>query len=207
MLVVGLTGGIASGKSTISRYLRELGAAIIDADVLARELVLPHSPAWQEIVYYFGAEILDSDGFLQRKKLGKLIFQSAAERKVLNQILHPKIKDKTIELIKFYQQKKDIPLVVVVAPLLIEAKMTEMVDEIWLVVISEELQLQRLKQRDNLSTLEAQKRIAAQLPLQEKLKYASRVIDNSGSREETRQKVLALWQQAVEDSISQEGRS
>ena len=197
MLVVGLTGGIASGKSTVSCYLRELGAKIIDADVLARELVLPHSPAWQEIVNHFGAEILTQDGFLQRKKLGEIIFQSPTERKVLNKILHPKIKDKTIELIKLFRQKKDFPLLVIDAPLLIEAEMTEMVDEVWVVAIPEELQLQRLKARDNLSTLEAQKRIATQMSLQEKLKFASRVIDNSGSREETRRKVFILWKQII----------
>jgi dephospho-CoA kinase len=197
VLVVGLTGGIASGKSTVSCYLRELGAKIIDADVLARELVLPHSPAWQEIVNHFGAEILTKDGFLQRKKLGEIIFQSPTERKVLNKILHPKIKDKTIELIKLFRQKKDFPLLVIDAPLLIEAEMTEMVDEVWVVAIPEELQLQRLKARDNLSTLEAQKRIATQMSLQEKLKFASRVIDNSGSREETRRKVFILWKQII----------
>jgi dephospho-CoA kinase len=199
VLVVGLTGGIASGKSTVSRYLRELGAEIIDADAIARELVLPQSPAWQEIVNHFGKEILDVDGFLQRKKLGEIIFQSSIERKVLNKILHPRIKEKIAELIKLFRQEDDFPLLIVDAPLLIEAEMTGMVDEVWVVVISTELQLQRLKERDKISSVEAEKRLAAQMPWQEKIKYASRVIDNSGSREETRKKVFALWQQVVGD--------
>jgi dephospho-CoA kinase len=197
VLVVGLTGGIASGKSTVSRYLRELGAEIIDADVLARELVLPQSPAWQEIVAHFGAKILDGDNFLQRKKLGEIIFQSPPERKVLNEILHPRIKEKTAELISLWRERKDPPLLVVDAPLLIEAGMAGLVDEVWVVAVPIELQLQRLKERDKISAAEAQKRLAAQMPLQEKTKYAARVIDNSGTREETREKIFALWQQVT----------
>lgn len=197
VLVVGLTGGIASGKSTVSRYLRELGAEIIDADVIARELVFPQSPAWQEIVNHFGKEILDADGFLQRKKLGEIIFQSPAEREILNRILHPRIKEKITELIRAFCQREDLSLLIVDAPLLIEAGMVEMVDEVWVVAIPAELQLQRLRERDNLSVSEAQKRLATQMPLQEKIKYASRVIDNSGKIEETRKTVSSLWDQVI----------
>lgn len=197
MLVVGLTGGIASGKSTVSQYLRELGAIIIDADALAKELVLPHSCAWREIVAHFGKDILNEDGSLKRKKLGEIIFQSPNERKVLNQILHPRIIEKTEELIKQYRQKENIPLLVVDAPLLIETGMTNMVDEVWVVAIAEELQLKRLSERDNLSEQEAQRRLDAQLPFTEKVKYAQRVIDNSGEIEETREKVRSLWNKVV----------
>lgn len=197
MLVVGLTGGIGSGKSTVSKYLRELGATIIDADVLAKELVLPNSPAWKEIRNHFGKDILDENGFLKRKKLGRIIFQFPTERKVLNEILHPRIKEKTEELIKQYCQQEAIPLLVVDAPLLIETGMSDMVDEVWVVVIPEELQLKRLKERDNLSAQDAQKRLEAQMPFAEKLKYAHRVIDNSGGIEETREKIRSLWNKVV----------
>lgn len=197
VLVVGLTGGIASGKSTVSHYLRELGAEIIDADVLARELVVPQSPAWQEIVKHFGREILDSQGFLQRKKLGEIIFESPLEREALNKILHPKIKEKTAELIRLFGQREDLSLLVIDAALLIETGMVGMVDEVWVVTIPEELQLQRLRERDEISSAEAQKRLMAQMPLPEKIKYATRVIDNSGTLEETRKKILALWKQVV----------
>lgn len=197
MLVVGLTGGIASGKSTVSQYLRELGAEIIDADVIARELVYPRSSAWQEIVNHFGREIIDEKGFLQRKKLGQIIFQSPAEREVLNKILHPKIKQRIAGLIEACRHKKDVPLIVVDAPLLIEAGMIGMVDEVWVVAIPEELQLQRLRERDNLSVTEAQKRLVSQMPLQEKLKYAHRVIDNSGTINETKKAVYSIWKQVV----------
>jgi dephospho-CoA kinase len=197
LLVVGLTGGIGSGKSTVSKYLRELGATIIDADVLAKELVLPNSPAWKEIINHFGKDILDENGFLKRKKLGEIIFQFPNERKVLNEILHPRIKEKTEELIKQYCQQEAIPLLVVDAPLLIETGMSDMVDEVWVVVIPEELQLKRLKERDNLSAQDAQKRLEAQMPFAEKLKYAHRVIDNSGGIEETREKIRSLWNKVV----------
>lgn len=198
MLVVGLTGGIASGKSTISSFFQKLGAVIIDADILARELVIPHSPAWQEIVQHFGTEILQADGTLQRKKLGDLIFQSSSERKVLNRIMHPRIKEKIREAIRVHRQKEVTTLLIVVAPLLIEAQMTELVDEIWLVVLPENLQLQRLTQRDNLSIEDAYLRMAAQLPLQEKIKYATRVIDNSGPPAETQKRVVTLWQEVTQ---------
>lgn len=197
MLVVGLTGGIASGKSTVSRFLQELGAEIIDADVIARELVLRQSPAWQEIVKHFGQKVIDEQGFLLRKKLGEIIFHSPAERRILNGILHPRIKQRITDLLMSLRQKKDLPLIVVDAPLLIEAGMVEMVDEVWVVAIPLELQIKRLKERDSLSTVQAEKRLASQMPLQEKIKYADRVIDNSGNIMETQKKIECLWKEVI----------
>ena len=197
MLVVGLTGGIASGKSTVSQYLRELGAEIIDADVIAGELVYPQSSAWQEVVNHFGKEIIDENGFLKRKKLGQIIFQSPAEREVLNEILHPKIKQRIAEQIQAFRQQEEVSLIIVDAPLLIESGMTGMVDEVWVVSIPVELQLQRLRERDKLSEAEAQKRLTSQMPLQEKIKYAQRVIDNSGTIINTKKTIDFLWKQVV----------
>jgi len=197
VLVVGLTGGIASGKSTVSRYLRDLGAEIIDADVIARELVYPQSSAWQEIADHFGREIVDEQGYLKRKKLGQIIFQSTVERKILNEILHPKIKQRISEQIQVCLQKKEVPLIVVDAPLLIETGISEMIDEVWVVAIPQELQLQRLRERDKLSATDAQKRLASQMPLQEKTRYAQRVIDNSGTVNNTKRIIDTIWKQVV----------
>jgi dephospho-CoA kinase len=198
LLVIGLTGGIASGKSMVSAYLKELGALIIDADVIARELVYPQSPAWQEIVRHFGRKIVYEDGSLKRKELGELIFRCPEERKRLNEIMHPRIKEKIAEQIELYRSRGKFPLLVVDAPLLIEAGLTGLVDEVWLVDLPEKLQLERLRKRDKLTQEEAQKRIASQLSLAEKKKYARRIIDNSGEITETKEKIRFLWKQVVE---------
>jgi len=200
MLVVGLTGGIASGKSTVSRYLAERGAAIIDADQLSRALVVPGSPALQEIAACFGAEILDSSGALDRKKLAQRIFNSALEREMLNSILHPRIKNKTEELIRVYQNEGKVPLIVVDAPLLLETGMQSLVDEVWVVAVPEDIQVERLMERDGISRPEAEARLNSQMPLQEKIRRADRVIDNSGSVEETVKNLDRLWAEVVENS-------
>ncbi len=192
VLIIGLTGGIASGKSTVSQYLKSLGAVIIDADVLARELVKPQKEAWEEIITTFGRDIVDEQGLLKRKKLGSLVFNSAQAREELNSILHPKIIQGTKEMIRGYK-KKNIPVVIVDAPLLIEAGMTALVDEVWLVAVPEEIQIERVMQRDEISREAAEGRLKSQMPLKDKLKYADRVIDNSGEVAETKKNVDELW--------------
>lgn len=201
MLVIGLTGGIASGKSMISNFLRELGAGVIDADKLARELVVSSSPAFQEIVDTFGPDIIQEDGELNRKKLGSIIFASGQERDKLNRILHPKIIDKTQEWIRYYKSKEQVPLIVVDAPLLIETGMTKLVDQVWVVSIPPEIQIERLRKRDNLSQFEAQQRLATQMSLPEKVPYADIIIDNSKSPEETTAYIKKLWRKVI--SIAQ----
>lgn len=197
MLVVGLTGGIASGKSTISAILRELGAVIIDADMLAREAVMPQSPAWQEIVRHFGPEVLDPDGQLDRKKVAAIIFNSPRERAVLNGIIHPRVIKAAGELIEKYKRENQAPLIVVDAPLLIESGMTGMVDEVWVVAVPEEIQVRRLIAREKITAEQALERLNSQIPLTEKLRFAHRIIDNSGDREQTQQHVYALWKEMV----------
>lgn len=197
MLVIGLTGGIAAGKSFVSQTLRELGARIIDADAVARELVYPQSPAWQEIVRCFGNEIVREDGSLKRKELGQIIFRDPQKRAALNQIMHPKIRARIVEEINQYRAQKDVPLLVVDAPLLLETGLAELVDEVWLVEIPEELQISRLRARDGLSEEEARQRLQAQMTLAEKRKYAHRIIDNSGGMVETNRRIQILWQQLV----------
>ncbi len=199
MLVIGLTGGIASGKSTVSRYLRERGAVIIDADTLAKELVAQGTPAWQEIVAFFGSQVLDEAGNIDRKRLGQIIFMDSQARIKLNSIVHPKVIEATKKRIRELKDNDNVPLIVVDAPLLIEAGMTDLVDEIWVVAVPVQEQLNRLMSRDKLSQEEAIKRIGSQMPLEEKLKFADRIIDNSGSVEETLKLLDALWKEIVHD--------
>lgn len=190
MFVVGLTGGIASGKSTVSKMLRQLGAAICDADKIAKELQEAGTEVWQEITHTFGPDILLNDGSLNRQALGEIVFNDNDARQKLDSIVHPKV----MERVNMVIAESNARVVIVDAPLLIEAHMTAMVDEVWVVSVSEQLQLKRLMQRNNLDEREALARLRSQMPLSDKLKYADKVIDNSGSIEQTRQIVGHLWQ-------------
>ena len=191
MRVIGLTGGIATGKSTVSRMLAEKGLPIVDADLIAREVVEPGKPAYREIVQTFGGEILQADGTLNRKLLGKLVFGDPARLQTLNQITHPRIREEIEGRLQALRDK-GIKLAVLDAPLLIEANLQPLVDEVWVVTCPRELQIKRLQERDNLSVPEAEARIKAQMPLEEKIKYAQRVIDNSRDIAHTRRQVQEL---------------
>jgi dephospho-CoA kinase len=192
MVVIGLTGGIASGKSTVSDMLSALGALIIDTDKLSREVMLPGKPAWQEIVDRFGKEILDADGQINRKCLGQIIFADSQARTELERITHPRIEAEAMAVIN-NAQRCGCERVVLDAPLLIEVGWQNKVDVVWVVFVDEQAQLNRLIQRDNISYEDAMARINAQLSLAEKLKYADVVIDNSDSKEQTRKQVIRAW--------------
>lgn len=185
MLVVGLTGGIASGKSTVSNYLRQLGAVIIDADQLARKVVEPGKNAWLRIKEHFGLEVINEDGSLDRKKIGEIVFANPLEREILNKIIHPEVIKETKRLIDHYKEQADIKLIVVDAPLLLETGMDKLVDEVWVINIEPELQIRRVIKRDNLTREGAINRLKSQMPTQEKLKFAHRVIDNNNSLAQT----------------------
>lgn len=195
MLIIGLTGGISSGKSFISEYLQELGAIVIDADKLAREAVEPGGPALQEIRSHFGDEVFESNGKLNRKKLGEIIFNSVREKEKLNSIIHPKVIEETKRLIEKYKAEQAGPAIIIDAPLLIEAGMYNLADKIWVVAVDEEIQIERLRKRDKLTRQEALSRLKMQMPLQEKLKFADHIIDNNGSKEDTLRYVQALWKE------------
>jgi dephospho-CoA kinase len=195
--VIGLTGGIASGKSLISGYLCELGALVIDADKLAREVVEPRSPVLEKIREVFGDGVLNEDGTLDRKKLGDIVFKSDTERKRLNDLIHPRVFEKVKKLIDENKDNKTWPAIVIDAPLLIEVGMIEITDEVWVVSLDEETQLKRLMKRDDLTREEAQRRLKTQMPLNEKLKFADRVIDNNGNREDTIRSVQTLWEELI----------
>lgn len=193
MLIIGLTGGIASGKSTVARMLRDRGARVLDADRLAREAVLPGKPAWRKIVDWLGDSILLEDGTINRPRLGKLVFNNDAMRRKLNEIVHPEVGQALFARTEEARRNDPGAVLVYDVPLLIEADMLPLVDLVLLVYVTPGTQLQRLRQRDNLSSGEALSRIRAQMPLEEKKKYAHTVIDNSGTLEETAFQVARFW--------------
>jgi dephospho-CoA kinase len=189
--VVGLTGGIASGKSTVSGMLRDLSVRVIDADVIAREVVAPRTPGLAAIVDEFGDGVLDGDGDLNRKRLGALVFSDPLARARLEAIVHPLIAVRAAERI---QEERDAgtPFVVYDAALLVEWGGRAMLDTLVVVAVAEDTQVERIVARDGLTEVEARQRIASQLPLSAKTAVADVVIDNSGSLEATRAQVVAL---------------
>lgn len=191
MLVLGLTGGIASGKSVVSGMFRSLGAEVVCADELAREVVRPGSHALARIVERFGAEVLRSDGELDRPYLAAKIFSDPQARKALDQMTHPAIAELARQRFAAFA-RQGARMVIYDAPLLYEAGADALVDEVVVVAVEEETQLQRLRLRDGLDLQAAKARMAAQMPMAQKLARANYVIDNNGSLEITRQQVMAL---------------
>jgi dephospho-CoA kinase len=194
--LIGLTGGIATGKSTVARLLAARGAVIVDADVLAREVVEPGSPALAEIAAGFGDSVLTPDGALDRAALGAVVFADPAERRRLEAITHPRIAALMGERIAA-GLASEAPLVVADIPLLFEGDRVGLVEGVLLVDIPEEVQLRRLMLRDGIAEAAARARVAAQMPLAEKRRRATWVIDNSGTPEETAARVAAWWERWV----------
>ncbi|MFK5925202.1 MAG: dephospho-CoA kinase [Desulfuromusa sp.] len=197
VLILGITGNIASGKSTVSKELARRGAVVVDADQLAREVVESGSSALKKMVKVFGAEILKSDGHLDRDRLGQMVFADVKVRAMLNRIVHPGIAKRSIERFQELKQRTDVPLIVYEAPLLFEVGAESRVDKVLVVKIDPEEQLKRLQTRDRLSAAAARQRMDAQMPQQNKLARADFVIDNSGSVAETLKQVDLLWPQLV----------
>lgn len=193
-MIVGLTGGIATGKSTVTGMFRGFGAYVVDADVWARQVVEPGQPALLEIADVFGPEVLLPDGTLNRPALGGVIFQDETLRQRLNDITHPRVREgMRAETEQFFAEHPDKPILWDV-PLLFEGETQNYVDTTVLVYVDQALQLERLMQRDNLDRQAALARIHAQMPIDEKRQLADYVIDNSQSREETKEQVRSLWQ-------------
>jgi dephospho-CoA kinase len=178
--LVGLTGGIASGKSTVAKILQDLGAAIVNADDLAREVVLPGREAWKEVVAAFGVDILQTDQNLDRQKLRTLIFNQPEARKRLESIIHPRVRALAEERIRQYGAA-GYPVVIYEVPLLFEGKLQEWLRPVILVACNLETQTARLQKRDHLARADAEKHIAAQMSLAEKRRLADYVIENNGS--------------------------
>jgi dephospho-CoA kinase len=189
--VLGLTGGIGSGKSMVSSMFAKLGADVIDADQLAREVVEPGQPALEEIAKAFGRDILLPDGRLDRGQLARIIFADPVARGTLNAITHPRIRERMAAEITARMSRPGV--LVVDIPLLYENDRTATVETVIVVWVDAQTQLRRLTERDGLTEEEARQRIAAQMPLDEKRAKADVVIDNSGSPENTRQQVEAIY--------------
>lgn len=192
-MIIGLTGGIASGKSTVARMLEQKGAYLLDADQLAREAVEPDQPAWQEIVNWLGPSILLPDRNLDRVRLANLVFNDKAKLEKLNKIVHPWVGKRFISLSEEIREKDPGAVLVYDIPLLLEAGMQETVDLVLLVYVPRETQILRLQERDKLSRSEAESRLKAQMPLDEKKKYADFIIDNRGMLTETARQVDQFW--------------
>jgi dephospho-CoA kinase len=192
MVLVGLTGGIATGKSTVSRLFVECGARLIDADVLAREVVTPRQPALQKIAAAFGREMLRSDGTLDRDRLAKVVFGDPKQLEKLNAIVHPYVAVAQEQRSREIAGKDPHAVVVYDAALLIEAGAHKRMGKIIVVTADEQTQLARLKARDHLSMEEAKRRVAAQMPLAEKVKAADYVIDGTLPLEQLRKEVRRI---------------
>jgi dephospho-CoA kinase len=193
--IIGLTGGMASGKSLVAQILRELGAEIIDADVIAREVVEPGTEALREIVAEFGQVVLQPDGTLDRPVLGERIFRDPKARVRLNAITHPKIRRRIAERVEGLRCRRPGAIVVLDIPLLLDTAPadTYALDGIVVVFVDEDTQAARLAARDSVSQTVARQRLGAQRPLREKVPLATWVIDNAGTPDATRRQVEALW--------------
>lgn len=194
MLKVGLTGGIAAGKSTAAAMLARKGVLLFDADCLARRVVEPGQPAWEEIVKWLGNDYLHKDGTLNRKVIADLVFTDEASRQKLNSIVHPRVKE--LFQRKSSEQRKREPQKIQVweIPLLFEAKMEHLVDIVVVVASSRDFQVERLMERDGLSRNEALRRIQAQYSLEEKIRRADYVLNNDETEEILQKQVDLLWE-------------
>jgi dephospho-CoA kinase len=199
MKILGLTGGIASGKSFVADILASLGAVIIDADILARTAVEPGKSAYHTVVREFGKGILKPDGSLDRKALGRIVFSDAAARRTLEEIIHPAVAELAGRRLA-EEGCRGTQVVCYVVPLLFEAGLSSMMDEIWVVYVDEETELARLMKRDGICREEALRKMAAQMPMGEKTARADVVIDNNGTPEETKRSVAEEWRKLLERS-------
>lgn len=189
--IIGITGGIASGKSSVSQYLRELGFVIVDADVASRAVVEPGEEAYLQVVKAFGEDLLLSDGRIDRAKLGSIIFHNQEKRLLLNRIVHPAVRN-------WMRQETEKALaagaetVFMDIPLLFESKLTFMVERTLLVYVDESVQLERLMNRNALTETDALARIHSQMPLKDKKELADAIVDNNGDIEETKKQVVEI---------------
>jgi dephospho-CoA kinase len=203
----GLTGGIASGKSTVASFFSEQGARTVDADVIAHEILLSPGPAYDEVIEHFGREILDSSGKIDRRKLGELVFKGLDQRRALEAILHPRIIARQEEMVSRYLSQKPDGVALVEAALIYEAGISGRFLKMIVAWCRRDQQLERLMAMAHLSRTEAEARIAAQMPADEKRRRADYVIDCSGSLEETRRQVVSVYEELEQFARSAQDRS
>ncbi|HJN03252.1 MAG: dephospho-CoA kinase [Nitrospinota bacterium] len=197
MLLIGLTGGIASGKTTVSNMFVKLGAHLIDADVIARDVVKPDKPAWKEIVSAFGESVLDDKKEIIREKLAAAIFNSPEKRKQLEAITHPRIIEEENRLINEIRKNNKPGIIILDAALLIEAGHHNRVDKLIVVYLNKNTQIKRLRKRDSLSFADAKKRLDSQMSLNEKVNLANYVIDNGKSTDESEKQVSQIYKKLI----------
>ena len=212
-LVVGITGGIATGKTTVCNMLKEMGAYLIDFDQIAKKVVEPGRPAWKQIVEYFGKQVISDDGTINRKKLSQIVFADLEKKKMLERFTHPWIYEEFVRQINEIAKRDPNAIIQVAVPLLIELNQQYRFHKIVVVYTSKETQIERLMKRDRITRQEAENMLSAQLPIDEKVRYADFVINNEGSLEETRRQVVELWerlkqiQKEIKRSRQQKGQS
>jgi dephospho-CoA kinase len=195
MLVIGLTGGIGTGKSLVSRMLQEHGATIIDADLVGHEAYTPHTETWQVVVDTFG-DVLAEDGQIDRRKLGAIVFSDPKQLEKLNAIMHPRMYKMIEERIQGHQAG-GAETIVVEAAILIEAKWTPLVDEVWVTTAPEDQVIDRIKGRNNMGEDAARARINSQMSSEERVRHANVSIANDGSMDQLRDTVDGLWDSRV----------
>ncbi|MDI6780575.1 MAG: dephospho-CoA kinase [bacterium] len=196
-MVIGLTGSIGTGKTTVANIFHDLGAVVIDADRIAREIVEPQMPAWQQILDAFGDKVLNPDSTINRHCLGELVFNDRLSRERLNQITHPLIREVIRKQIFLSEQTNKI--IVIDAPLLIEAGLQDMTDKIIVVSASRDTQIKRLKMRNLFSDLQIETRINSQLPLEVKIEKADYIINNDGNILETTTQIKKMWEELTKN--------
>lgn len=200
MLIVGLTGGIASGKSLVARVFKDLGAQVIDADRIAHELLEPDQQARQEVLDYFGKEILLPNNGIDRRKLGEIVFKDAVKREWLNQCLHPRVFDAYTSRVKHLRSRQPDAIVVLDAALLIETGYHRKMDKLVVVYADPEQQRERLICRDKFTKAQARSRIRSQMSLSEKRGHADYVINNTGTREDTERQAREVFQKLKKEA-------
>ena len=198
MLNIGLTGGIGSGKSTVDRFFLEHGAYIIDFDALAHFVEEPNGVAWTEIVNTFGTQILNNDKTINREKLGNIVFRHAEKLNILNGIVHPAVIDEWKRRMDAIHMKDGRAIVISDVPLLLEVGLQSLFDLIILVYISPGEQIKRVMKRNNFSRAQAEERLKAQMPIDEKIAHADLVVNNEGTLSQTKKAVEEIWKQLVE---------
>jgi len=206
MLIVGLTGGIASGKSTIADMFKREGAYIIDIDMISRDVVKPGKPAWQDVVHIFGKEVLNEDQTLNRKKVGDIVFSDAEKRKKLEEIIHPKITAETLMKINEIAKKDNQAIVIIDIPLLIETDKQDTVNKVVLVYTSPQGQIERLVKRDGLSLEDAHKRLTSQMPIENKKKYAHYIINNEEPLKEVQKRVKEIFRELKKEEAQKQNK-
>jgi dephospho-CoA kinase len=199
MKVIGLTGGIGSGKSTVSQCLAELGAVVLDADKVGHEAFKPDTEIWRQVVAAFGRQIVTPDGNIDRKKLGNMVFDNAESLSRLNQIMHPRMYDMVKAQLEEYR-RQGTRVVVLEAPLLLEAGWSPLVDEVWVTTAPEATVLKRLKERSGMSQAESLTRIRSQLSSAGRVRQADVIINTDCGLDELRSRVKELWQRLELDT-------